>query len=78
MLKITLKQQKFADEFMISGNATDAAIKAGYSKKSAYATGAENLRKPVIIEYISERKKQIESKKMKLTPGIGQRFQFGG
>lgn len=64
MLKITLKQQKFADEFMISGNATDAAIKAGYSKKSAYATGAENLRKPVIIEYISERRKQIESKKI--------------
>lgn len=59
-----LKQQKFADEFLISGNATDAAIKAGYSKKSAYATGAENLRKPVIIEYISERKKQIESKKI--------------
>lgn len=64
MLKITLKQQKFANEFMISGNATDAALKAGYSKKSAYSTGAENLRKPVIIEYISERRKQIESKKI--------------
>lgn len=61
---MTLKQQKFADEFMISRNATEAAIKAGYSKKSAYASGAENLRKPVIIEYISKRRKQIESKKI--------------
>ena len=60
----TLKQQKFADEFLISGNATNAAIKAGYSKKTAGSMGAENLKKPEIISYIEKRKKEIESKKI--------------
>ena len=41
-LKLNLKQQKFADEYLISGNATNAAIKAGYSKKTAGVIGAEN------------------------------------
>ena len=63
MAKLTLKQQKFADEYIISGNATQAAIEAGYSKKTAYQTGAENLRKPQIKSYIDERLKVIESKK---------------
>lgn len=63
-LKLTLKQQKFADEFLISGNATDAAVKAGYSKKTAGSMGAENLKKPEIISYIEKRKKEIESKKI--------------
>lgn len=63
MAKLTLKQKKFADEYIISGNATQAAIEAGYSKKTAYQTGAENLRKPQIKSYIDERLKEIESKK---------------
>ena len=63
MAKLTLKQKKFADEYIISGNATQAAIEAGYSKKTAYQTGAENLRKPQIKSYIDERMKEIESKK---------------
>lgn len=63
MAKLTLKQKKFADEYIISGNATQAAIEAGYSKKTAYQTGAENLRKPQIKSYIDERLKVIESKK---------------
>lgn len=33
--KLTIKQKKFADEYIISGNATQAAIEAGYSKRSA-------------------------------------------
>ena len=63
MAKLTLKQKKFADEYIISGNATQAAIKAGYKEKTAYKTGAENLRKPQIKSYIDERMKEIESKK---------------
>ncbi|WP_370466400.1 terminase small subunit [Lactobacillus sp. ESL0225] len=63
-LKLNLKQQKFADEYLISGNATNAAIKAGYSKKTAGVIGAENLKKPKIISYMEERKKEIESKKI--------------
>lgn len=63
MAKLTLKQKKFADEYIISGNATIAAIKAGYSEKTAGQTGAENLKKPYIKSYIDERLKVIESKK---------------
>lgn len=52
---MTPKQKAFADYFLECGNATEAAKKAGYSEKSAYAMGAENLTKPVISRYIKER-----------------------
>lgn len=62
-MKLTLKQKKFADEYLISGNATEAAIKAGYAKRSARSIGQENLTKPDIKNYIAERRKEIESHK---------------
>lgn len=62
--KLTVKQRKFADEYMISGNATEAAIKAGYSKKSAYSTGNENLKKPEVIKYITQRTNKLKSNKI--------------
>ena len=46
MTKLTVKQQRFADEYIISGNATQSAISAGYAEKSARFMGAENLTKP--------------------------------
>ncbi|NYS33524.1 terminase small subunit [Streptococcus danieliae] len=61
MAKLTLKQQRFADEYIISGNATQAAIKAGYSKKSAGQIGEQNLKKLEINSYIDARMKQLES-----------------
>lgn len=63
-LKLTIKQQRFADEYIISGNATDAAIKAGYAKRAAYQQGAENLKKPHIKTYIDERLEAINSAKI--------------
>lgn len=63
MTKLTIKQQRFADEYIISGNATEAAIKAGYSKKTAAVIGNENLIKPYIKKYIDERLKEIEASK---------------
>ncbi len=60
-MKLTAKQKIFCDEYIISLNATQAAIKAGYSKKTARKIAAENLTKPVIQNYISERMKQKES-----------------
>lgn len=60
-MKLTAKQKLFCDEYIISLNATQAAIKAGYSKKTARKIAAENLTKPVIQNYISERMKQKES-----------------
>ena len=53
--KLTPKQKKFCEYYIQSGNATDAARKAGYSKKSAEAIGLENLGKPRISAYIAER-----------------------
>ncbi|HEM4424774.1 terminase small subunit [Streptococcus suis] len=64
MAKLTLKQQKFIDEYIISGNATDAAIKAGYSERTAGMVGFENLKKPYIKSAIDERLKQLESSKI--------------
>ena len=64
MTKMTLKQQRFADEYIITGNATQAAIKAGYSKKTAKVIANENLTKPYIKKYIDERLAQLESEKI--------------
>ena len=56
-----MKQRRFVDEYIISGNATEAAIKAGYSKKTANVIAAENLTKPSIQKYIeSKTKKKTE------------------
>ncbi|HFI0135915.1 TPA: terminase small subunit [Streptococcus suis] len=64
MSKLTLKQQRFADEYIICGNATEAAIKAGYAKRSAQQVGSENLLKPVIKSYIDERLDELKSEKV--------------
>mgnify|MGYP000897387850 CR=1 FL=1 len=64
ILKLTIKQQRFADEYIISGNATEAAIKAGYSKKTANRIATENLSKLVIKSYIDERLKELSDKKI--------------
>lgn len=63
-MKLTPKQKAFADEYLICGNATEAAKKAGYKEKAAYAMGAENLKKPQISAYIAERQKQIEDSRI--------------
>lgn len=60
MKDLTPKQKAFADEYLKCGNATEAAKRAGYKEKAAYATGAENLKKPQIIAYMAERQKQID------------------
>lgn len=45
---LTPKQARFVDEYLIDLNATQAAIRAGYSARTAQQAGAENLSKPVI------------------------------
>ena len=59
--KMTAKQQRFCDEYLIDLNATQAAIRAGYSEKTANVIGAENLSKPNIKEYIEKRMAEKES-----------------
>lgn len=53
-MALTEKQKRFADEYLIDLNATQAAIRAGYSEKTARQIGAENLTKPFIKTYIDE------------------------
>lgn len=52
MGKLTAKQQRFVEEYLIDLNATRAAIRSGYSNASAYSIGIENLNKPVIKSHI--------------------------
>jgi len=54
--KLTAKQKRFCEEYLIDLNATQAAIRAGYSEKTACAIGTENLRKPNIAIFITEMK----------------------
>lgn len=62
--KLTSKQQKFVNEYIISGNATQAAIKAGYSKRTARKIGQENLTKPDIKAVLNDKMFEIESQKI--------------
>ena len=57
---MTEKQKRFCDEYLIDLNATQAAIRAGYSKKTAKVIANENLTKPNIKEYIAERMAEKE------------------
>lgn len=61
MAELTLKQQRFVDEYLIDFNATQAAIRAGYSEKTSYSIGQENLNKPEIKNEIDKRTAKLES-----------------
>ena len=58
MASLTAKQQRFVDEYLVDLNATQATIRAGYSKKTARAMGCENLTKPNIASAISDAQKE--------------------
>lgn len=62
--KLTPKQKAFADYYIQTGNAAEAARKAGYSEKTARFSGAENLTKANIQAYISERMQSDEEKRI--------------
>ena len=57
--KLTDKQERFCYEYCIDFNATKAAIRAGYSEKTAQIIGFENLRKPIIKERIQHMKDNL-------------------
>ena len=57
------KQKRFCDEYLIDCNATQAAIRAGYSPKTAKQIGQENLTKPDLKKYIDEQLERIHSEK---------------
>lgn len=61
---LTEKQKRFIDFFIETGNASEAARRAGYSEKIANRIGTENLSKPVIKEAITVRLKALEDKRI--------------
>lgn len=74
-MSLTLKQKRFCEEYLIDLNATQAAIRAGYSKKTAYAIGWENLKKPYIRKYIDNRLEELslgKAETIKLMSDIAQ------
>ncbi len=62
--KMTAKQKRFCDEYLIDCDGTKAAIRAGYSKRTAGAIASENLKKPEIRAYIDENLEKIHSSKI--------------
>lgn len=52
--KLNPRQERFCREYIIDYNATKAAIRAGYSEKTAYSMGSENLKKPEILSFVRE------------------------
>lgn len=66
MSQLSAKQARFCEEYLIDLNATQAAIRAGYSENTAYSIGHENLRKPDLQERIQKLKEE-RSKRTKIT-----------
>lgn len=66
MARLTEKQARFVAEYLVDMNATEAAKRAGYSEKTAYSIGFENLRKPEIQEAIQAAKAE-RAKRTKIT-----------
>lgn len=60
--KLTAKQERFVEEYLVDFNATQAAIRAGYSAKTAKSIGQENLTKPVISAAIAEHRASLTQK----------------
>ncbi len=70
---LTRKQQVFVDEYLKTWNAAEAARRAGYSERSAYSQGWENLRKPEIKALIEARLDEVHmsaDEALKLTADI--------
>ena len=61
-MALTKKQKAFIQEYLVDLNATQAAIRAGYSKKTAYSIGQENLSKPEIQQALQEAQKRREKR----------------
>ncbi len=61
-MKLRKKQEKFCNEYLIDLNATQAAIRAGYSKATAGEMGYENLKKPHIADFISKLQSEIQDR----------------
>lgn len=60
--KLTDRQERYCREYILDYNATKAAIRAGYSEKTAYSIGSENLKKPELLARVRELQKEQAEK----------------
>jgi len=63
-VNLTEKQKAFADAYIECGNQTEAARRAGYSSKTAYSIGNENMKKPEVSAYIKSRMAELEAQRV--------------
>lgn len=73
-MPLTKKQIDFCEYYIELGNATEAARQAGYSKKTAYSVGSENLKKPEVSEYIEKRLAEQRAKRIASADEVMQFF----
>lgn len=64
MDKLTVKQRRFCDYYIETGNGTEAAVRAGYSVNSAKEIASENLTKPNIANYIQKVSEQLQNERL--------------
>lgn len=67
---LSARQQRFIDEYLVDGNATQAAIRAGYSAHTAAVIGAENLRKPKIASAVAAARQARSARTQTTADGI--------
>lgn len=60
MSKLTDLQERFVEEYLKDSNASQAAIRAGYSEKTAYQSGYRNMKNVEVVNRLNERRKEIE------------------
>lgn len=56
------KQKRFADEFLIDLNATQAAIRSGYAKASAHSQASDLLKNPKVVAYLATKRERLQAK----------------
>lgn len=61
-MKLNEKQKRFADEFLIDLNATQAAIRAGYAKASAHSQASDLLKNPKVVAYLATKRERLQGK----------------
>lgn len=64
MKALTVKQRLFVGAYIETGNAAEAARRAGYKSRNADVMGRENLRKPTVRKVLEARLKEIEDKRI--------------
>ena len=69
-MALTQRQRIFCEEYIKTNNATKAAKAAGYSEKTAYSIGNENLKKPEISAYIRSRQDEINAEQIASTDEV--------